>query len=290
MKDIKKFIKMAAVGLCIAVAAAACSRHRIIPDKTLAMIFHDAFLTNAYLETKRFNTDSLDIYGPVFEKYGYTVQDVQYTIGNFSKRKSKHLGDVVEETIKILEEEGKVYEKEVAVLDTIDNIARRTFRRTVYADSLLHMSRLRDTSLLQITVEGLLPGEYKIDFDYRIDSLDEATGRKALFFFERADGSSYANTQQSLYKNKRTEHISRTLNADTAARRLRLKLYNFSFPKQAKHRDRAGIEITDLKVVFTPEKEAAVDSLFERQMPVRIFFVDLFAAPQGDGTTDESEQ
>ena len=29
------------------VLAGACARHKIIPDDTLAQIFHDAFLTNA---------------------------------------------------------------------------------------------------------------------------------------------------------------------------------------------------------------------------------------------------
>ena len=31
------------------VLAGACARHKIIPDRKLAQIFHDAFLTNAYI-------------------------------------------------------------------------------------------------------------------------------------------------------------------------------------------------------------------------------------------------
>ena len=98
-------------------AGAACTRHKIIPDEKLAQIFHDAFLTNAYIGDERVNIDSLNIYEPIFARYGYTTRDVYYTIGNFSKRKSARLGDVVEMAIEKLETEGKFYDREVAVLD-----------------------------------------------------------------------------------------------------------------------------------------------------------------------------
>lgn len=255
---------------------AACERHKIIPDKTLAAIFHDAFVTNAYIENQRFQTDSLDIYSPIFESYGYTVEDVQYTIGNFSKRKSARLGDIVEETIKQLEEEGLYYEREVAVLDTIDNIARRTFRRTVYTDSLIRVPRLRDTGLLRITIDDIRPGDYRIDFDYRIDSLDDAVSRRAVFLFERADSSSTGRQQQSLYKNNRTEHVSRTLTADTSARRLKINLLEFSQPRAPRKMNHFGVTVTNLKVVHTPDTGSALDSLFEKQLPVRIFYRGFF--------------
>ena len=45
-----------------------------------------------------------------------------------------------------LEAEGKVYNRRVAILDTIDNVACRTFTRTVFADSLLRVGSLRDTA------------------------------------------------------------------------------------------------------------------------------------------------
>ncbi|MFQ8712790.1 MAG: hypothetical protein ACLR93_03340 [Alistipes onderdonkii] len=134
-------------------AGAACTRHKIIPDEKLAQIFHDAFLTNAYIGDERVNIDSLNIYEPIFARYGYTTRDVYSPIGNCSKRKSARLGDVGEMAIEKLETEGKFYDREVAVLDTIDNVARRTFTRTVYADSLIRVGALRDTARLRIAVD-----------------------------------------------------------------------------------------------------------------------------------------
>ena len=136
----KRFLRMAASAAFVLLLSA-CARHKIIPDDTLAQIFHDAFLTNAYIGSEGVKTDSLRIYEPIFARYGYTTDDVHYTIGNFSKRKSARLGDVVERAIEMLEREGKIYNQEVAVLDTIDNVARRTFTRTVLGPSELYARR-----------------------------------------------------------------------------------------------------------------------------------------------------
>ena len=70
------------ISLCmlLLVTAGACARHKIIPDDTLAQIFHDAFLTNAYIGSEGVKTDSLRIYEPIFARYGYTTDDVHYTI------------------------------------------------------------------------------------------------------------------------------------------------------------------------------------------------------------------
>ena len=88
-----------------ALCAAACAHHKIIPDEKLALIFHDAFLANAYVGNRNLVKDSLNLYEPIFARYGYTTEDVHYTIGNFSKRKSARLGDVVERAIAMLESE-----------------------------------------------------------------------------------------------------------------------------------------------------------------------------------------
>lgn len=286
--NIKRHTLRTLTALLAAVVCIACAKYKIIPDKTLASIFHDAFLTNAYLENRRFSLDSLDIYQPVFAKYGYTTEDVQYTIGNFSKRKSARLGDVVEEAIKRLEEEGKYYEREVAVLDTIDNIARRRYTRVVYTDSLIRVAGLKDTARLIIELDDIRKGDYRIAFEYKVDSLDNNVSRRMSAEFVRADSSRFGRQQQTLYKRTSTDKVSRTLTSDTSARRLRINLMEFTRPKQSESdknrnkskkntvRDHTGITVTGLTVTYIPDTAIAVDSLFESQLPLRIFFEDFY--------------
>lgn len=260
----KSFFRMSLLALLL-LCAAACARHKIIPDKKLAQIFHDAFLTNAYVGNGRINIDSLNIYEPIFARYGYTTEDVYYTIGNFSKRKSARLGDVVELAIEQLEAEGKFYNREVAVLDTIDNVARRTFTRTVYADSLIRVRSLRDTARLRIAVD-VLPGEYNLRLHYLVDSLDRnEKGLRGVVWLERKD-STRANVYTTTLRRNRTERFTRRFTVDSTHRRLRIDFLDFREKPQ-----RPSVTVTDLEVEYTPQTRAAVDSLYQQQLDLRIF-------------------
>lgn len=252
--------------------AGACSRHKIIPDRELALIFHDAFLSNAYLGNRDLRLDSLNVYEPIFARYGYTTSDVQYTIGNFSKRKSARLGDVVELAIDILEEEGKYYNGEVAALDTIDNVARRTFTRIVRADSLIRVSSLRDTARLSMTFD-VAPGEYDLSLTYLIDSLDRnEKGIRASMWLERRD-SSRTNAYSITLRRNRAEPFSRRFTIDTSIRRLRLDLLDF----REKPR-RPSMTVTDFELRYTPPTRSAVESLYMQQLDIRIFADEFFRA------------
>ena len=81
----KRFLRLA-VSAAFVRLLSACARHKIIPDDTLAQIFHDAFLTNAYIGNGNVRTDSLRIYEPIFARYGYTPDAVPPPPGHFSLR------------------------------------------------------------------------------------------------------------------------------------------------------------------------------------------------------------
>lgn len=262
-------IRLAAL-LLLGLMAGACVRHKIISDEELAHIFHDAFLTNAYVSTERLSLDSLNIYEPIFARYGYTTEDVQYTIGNFSKRKSARLGDVVEEAIRMLEEEGLRYEHEVAVLDTIDNVARRTFTRTVLADSLVRVRSLRDTARLHIRLDSLLPGEYNLTVNYLVDSLDRNPGLRGSAWLIRTDGSRTSSYTFTMRRNKE-ERFTRRYTADSTTRELHLNLF---LPREGAKRP--SVTLRDLEIRYTPPTRQAVESLYLRQLDIRIFADEFF--------------
>ena len=238
------------ISLCmfLLVLAGACARHKIIPDRKLAQIFHDAFLANAYIGSEQVDIDSLNIYEPIFAGYGYTTEDVYYTIGNFSKRKSARLGDVVELAIEMLEAEGKYYNREVAVLDTIDNVARRTFTRTVLA-------------------------EYNLSLKYLVDSLDRnEKGLRGVVWLERRD-STRTNVYTTTLRRDRQENFTRRFTVDTTHRRLWVDFIEFRGKPQ-----RPSLTVSDLKIDYTPETSAAVDSLYMQQLDIRIFADEFFRA------------
>lgn len=267
----KRIFRIGVYGLLLLVAAA-CARHKIIPDDTLAKIFRDAFLANAYINSQSVSTDSLNIYEPIFANYGYTTADVQYTIGNFSKRKSARLGDVVEKAITLLDASGNYYNKEVAVLDTVDNIARRAFTRTLRSDSLIRVRTLRDTSRLRIKLD-VQPGEYEVRLKYLVDSLDQNENTlRGRAWLERKD-STAANAYAITMRRNQTENFTRRFTVDSTHRSLHISFVEFSGKRR-----KPSVTVSDLEVRYTPPTALAVDSLYRKQLDVNIFADEFFRA------------
>lgn len=73
----KEFIKSALLAVCLLLCAASCSERTPIPRKTMQRIYYDMMLADSYVELSpdfRTASDSMGIYRPLIEKYGYTVE------------------------------------------------------------------------------------------------------------------------------------------------------------------------------------------------------------------------
>ena len=272
--------------LAATLAVAGCSKKNIIPDNTLAEIFHDAFVVNAYIGEEHINLDSLQVYEPIFNRYGYTAKDVVYTVGNFSRRKSARLGTVVEQAISRLERESKEYEKRVVILDTIRNVAVRSFTRVIYSDTLIKAKKRADSTALRIEITPALKGEYTISYGYKCGDDLEKYPRGAEFYFTDENGYQKSRTTISL---RNVGMINRTLVARDDSRNLVLNLGKYtdltkaqkSTPaKKGKKKKRNSkplppktqdLEIRNLRVQFKLDADAAIDSLFSRYVDIKIF-------------------
>jgi hypothetical protein len=248
-----------------------CSGPRIIPDSTLINIFHDAFLANAYMAQENINEDSLYVYEPIFDKYGYTMEDLQHTIITINERKSAMLSDIMYEVNKRLEEESREESRKIIILDTIDNIARRTYTRTMYSDTLIRATSLRDSTKLRITLDSLVPGEYTVSFDYFIDTLDENRNSRIEAYLI-IDDSTTAMRSSMMFSRYRDGKYSRKFSADTMHKQLYINMFyhpNNEEPKQP------SITIRNFNIVRVLPTEQCVDSLYEHQLDIRILNYDL---------------
>ena len=255
-----------------------CSGPRVIPDDILVKIFHDAYVANAYMEECRIRQDSLLIYEPIFQRYGYTMEDLQYTITNFTERKSAMLSDLMGEVNRMLDAESRLEVKRMIVLDTIDNIAKRQYTRTIYADTLIRAKRLRDSSKLRITIEDIIPGEYNISFDYHIDTLDENRNSRIEVMFIDSEGEQKARhtMMMSRYRDGKYTH---KMTADTAIRKLYVNIFYHPTNEEAKTPD---ITVRNFKVVRHLPTEVCVDSLYLEQLDIRIINHDLMTGFTAD--------
>lgn len=264
----KKTIAIVLVALMA--VATGCRRYKVIPDRTLGQIFHDAMLTNAYVDNQGVSIDSLNIYEPIFARYGYTTADVQYTLEEFSRRKSAHLSDVAEYMILLFDREAAELNRQVAVLDTIDNVAQRRARRTVLHDTMVRASRAADTALLRFVVDGVRTGEYVVSATYSLDSLDKASGRRYRVYWICDDSTERIGFGGAVIKGgERTIRHTLQVREGEPKAQLVIDLNHFGVRKGPLPATRMTVE--DIEVTYTPPAEECVEALYRDQLQVRIF-------------------
>ena len=126
MDRVLNILRRAFIALLMCSMVVGCKEEKEIPEDDLVNIFRDAFVANAYLAKEGVQpNDSLIIYEPILEKYGYTVEDLRTTLQSLSQRKSARVSDLLTKASELLDEEAAIERHRLAILDTIDNIAKQ---------------------------------------------------------------------------------------------------------------------------------------------------------------------
>lgn len=261
-----KIVKYIAIVVASIATIVGCSGPKEIPDKDLVNIVHDAYLANAYMAEAGIREDSLQLYEPIFKRYGYTMADLQHTLMTFNERKSAMLSDIMSAVHRRLDAEADREAKKMIVLDTIDNLAKRTYTRTIYADSLIRVKRMRDTTKLRITIEDIVPAEYTVTFEYLIDTLDENLNSRVEAYLLRSDSSQVSRHTLMLSRHREGKY-SRKFTTDTSHRQLYINMYYHPQNEESKLPD---ITIRNFKIVRVLPTEVSVDSLYYEQLNLNI--------------------
>ena len=240
------------VVVCGVVAMASCSRTTIIPDKDLERITREMFLVNAYANSEKVKTDSLDIYTPILERYGYTQDDFFNTLANFQKRKSARLGDVIEAAIASLERLADGYEQKLRDLKYIDSLAKAQCREEVFFVDKIVARKFRDTTKLQLTIPIQDYGWYILSYYYYNDSLDKNTRLQANLEIYTKDGIRTYLSRPNLTRED-TIFYSTTLRPKKGAEELRLTLADYTRREDAPH-----IRFDSIRVIYLPSSEVAL--------------------------------
>ena len=238
--------------VAVALVASGCSRSEVIPDRELEKITREMFLVNAYAQAQSIRTDSLDIYTPILEKYGYTQDDFFNTLANFQKRKSARLSDVIESTISSLESMANGYEQKLRNLNYIDSLAKAMCTKEVMSVDKIRVRRLRDTAKLVLSLPIRDVGEYVISYNYHIDTLDKNTHLQSTQWTLTADSVRNHYLRTSLTHGERKNYQT-TLRPKKGATE-----YFIQFADYAKREEKPYITIDSLRITYIPPSEEAL--------------------------------
>lgn len=263
-------------------ATVGCAPQKSIPDDELADIFHDVYLTNAYLNNFPKDLDSMKIYEPILQRYGYTVEDFTYTIGSFSRRKSAQLGTVLQQAEKLLLEKTRELDRAVVILDTIRDVAIRTYRRTIRRDSLIEATKLSDTQKLHIRIKPIYPGNYTVKFRYENEEKEGKRPLQGTMYLQSANDIRRSNYTYNL---RDKDYVRRSFVTDSTHEELVIDLrirHDEPIKKGEKRRRKVApkLKVYDFSIEYIPNEKVAIDSLMRRWVDIKIFDDEFFRTPQ----------
>lgn len=242
-----------------------CNKPREIPDEKLAPIMAELFLANAYSSSSMMpdslRFDSVDLYSPIFRRYGFRPTDFTHTIRNLTKRKSIRLSQITEQATLYLQAEAEGYIRQVALLDTLDAIGASTFADTVYRDSLRRIQRVSQLEEGPDITLPLSAGRYQINFIYLIDTADRNGYIQYLQYVLDTAETKSQQTYRSFPKGSR-RHEELTLDVTDPARFRSLNI--FLAYSSSKNREKTVISVDSMCIIHYLPRAVALDSLDRR--------------------------
>lgn len=164
--------------LLIFLVAGCSQKPKMIPEKEMKKIMKESILADAYLSIKDgrdiAGNEELSFFQPILEKFGYTVEDMKYSLGRYSQRKTDVLSMINQQLIDEFKDRKMAMDRIIEINKAWDELALKHSADTVFFNaSAVSIHAIRDTSNMKFDIPFKGPGTYRISFNYTIDSLDQ---------------------------------------------------------------------------------------------------------------------
>ena len=183
-----KIIKSLILSAALVLAASSCSDRMPVPRKTMQRIYYDMMLADGYVEMlpdARTATDSLAIYRPIIEGYGYTVEQFLAS-QEILLRKPARMSKIFEANKNSYHDSAEVIMRNIHIRDSLaDIIYEQEQAERVALDELLDSlsyAKMLDTLLVAFDGDSLFTDILFTAVDsVRNDSVKDARDDSPMF-------------------------------------------------------------------------------------------------------------
>lgn len=253
MKHVIRYILCLVAGV---VTLVGCSEKHTIPDSDLEKITEEMFLVNAYATTHKINTDSLDIYTPILQKYGYTQDDFFNTLANFQTRKSARFSDIIENTVGSLDAMSKGYLARLKMNRHIDSLVKAECQQELLFIDTLRVTRMKDTTKLKFSIPIRSEGEILVSYNYTIDTLDKNLRLQSNHEQRNAEGGRLHVMRNNLSGGGKQKDYKSSFVIKEGATTYELSLADYTRREEEPH-----IAFGSVRVVYLPTREEALQRM-----------------------------
>ncbi len=151
-----------------------CSKHREIPPEILEKIVEESVLASSTVsnsQTIRNRVENMDYYTPVLDKYGYKVEDLEFTLQKMVARKTEILKVVIMNARQNIKSEKQHAEYLYDIYDKTTTAVGLLCRDTLYkVDTLISLKLAKniDKENINLPLDG--NGDYKLEIKYETTS------------------------------------------------------------------------------------------------------------------------
>ena len=230
-----------------------CGRTKVIPDDELGDIFRDIYIANAYQSINYKGVDTIDLYGPILDGYGYDINDFKGTMLGFTKHKNAKLSLIIEDAIRQIDTKFYSLEGGIEQLDSIEARSKRMLQSVLIENRRIEVRSIDDTTKLVIELD-VKPGSYFITYIADVDSIDSKKAYRGTHYLR--DSSDNNLNYDNFWFSGERKRYSTEIVADSNARKLVLNLGNYT-----KKMKKPSLVIDSLRIIYELPGKQAIDSI-----------------------------
>ncbi len=262
----------------VLILGSSCSKKReYIPDDDLREIILESVVADMYLRTigtHNIKNDTVSIFLPILDDYGYTYDDMDYTIERMMSRKSNVFGQLMDKVVADVKELRERYE----YISSLGRNWRKKVTNEVidtlfFSPDSIRIRGKEDLKMLNYRLPLTGAKEYLISFNYQILPQDSNSSRYVVYnYSDSLSGEEYAGSNLWLSKSQKMTKFSRTISVRGGRKRNMIDIRILSYSSNKDYLSDYGLKSMDIyidsvTIMSRPDYEIASDRLFNEIYP-----------------------
>lgn len=252
-------------------------------DMIADIVLVDSYVANIIKPTRR-DRDTIDYFNPILDKYGYTIEDLEYTINKYARRKTDIIWNSLDKATARVEVIKNMYDNNKRLREKLNIIiSERSTDTLYYSNDTINIRNAENLKKLIKKYPIKRRGEFTIKYDYKVGEGDKNESRYFVYFMKDTLDKSVEPYRNSFWiastsssdKKRSTNRVIKTMN---------IRIYNsieiipFDYTNQSNNSKKGyknmSTKIWDLLITFTPDPRDVINDVLLEDNPYP-FMIDI---------------
>lgn len=241
-----------------------------IPEEKLGEIIADIVLTDSYvnniMKPGYRERDTIDYFNPILDKYGYTIEDLEYTIDKYARRKTDVIWNTLDKATARVDVIRSIYDNNNKMREKWNLIvSERSADTLYYHKDTIYIKSASDLNKLILKQPIRNRGKFTVSYDYKMNAGENNESKYLIYYLSDTINKATKPYRNSFWIAPTTESddkrtTKRVINAENIRRHNFIKIIPFDYSNYTSGKPdykRMDTKIWDLLITFTPDPRDA---------------------------------